>query len=132
MPYLEKQGYKIHTIYPPESSEKNKAFMLALEGKYDKIIAEHLSPLAQKFIAQMKDLRSFSVDDNHNVFKGATFYAKEAVEIGLADEIASVPQVVEWILANAKKSKSSSTKAKISLLDPNVQISSINSNVKIS
>jgi protease IV len=95
IPYLESLGYKVHTIYPPESSEKNKAFMLALEGKYEQITSEILSPLAQKFIDSIKALRSFSVDDNHIVFKGATFRANEALSINLIDQIGSFEDALD-------------------------------------
>lgn len=96
VPYLEKQGYKVHTIYAPESSEKNKAFRLMLEGKYEEITKDVLTPLANKFIADIKSYRKFNVDDNHNVFKGADFNAADSLNIGLIDKIGTYDDCIAF------------------------------------
>jgi protease-4 len=85
-PFMEKQGYVFHTIYAPESSEKNLAFELALKGEYDKIKNDILSPLAKKFIAEIKALRPVKVSDDHVVFR-CYIQCSNALEIGLIDKI---------------------------------------------
>ncbi|HLT41735.1 MAG TPA: S49 family peptidase, partial [Sphingobacteriaceae bacterium] len=42
--YYEAQGYKLHVVYAPESDSKNLPFEKALEGEYDLIKTEELSP----------------------------------------------------------------------------------------
>ncbi len=48
-PMWEKEGVKFHAVYAPESNYKNLPFEKALQGKYDLIKKEELSPLAKRF-----------------------------------------------------------------------------------
>lgn len=131
-PFMEKQGYVFHTIYAPESSEKNLAFELALKGEYDKIKNDILSPLAKKFVAEIKSQRTIKVNDDHVVFKGATFNAQTALEIGLIDKIGSVKDCVDFIYAFRPASQKSSAKASFSPIasDPKPSFSPIKPNPK--
>ncbi len=52
--YLEKAGYTFHEVYPKESEHKNEAFRLAMEGNYELIKEEMLSPIAIKFQEAVK------------------------------------------------------------------------------
>lgn len=90
--WYEKQGVKVHTIYAPESTEKNLDFKEAMKGKYA-MVEQDLSFLAQTFIDTIKVNRGDKLtSDKWN--KGAMFYAEEAMEIGLIDGIKSFDEVV--------------------------------------
>jgi protease-4 len=84
--YLEKLGYKIHEIYPKESEHKNQAFRLALEGKYDEIKDEFLSPMAKKFQAAVR-LGCPNLIEEVGVLTGKVFDASIAKKYGMIDAI---------------------------------------------
>jgi len=94
--HWEEKGYKFHEIYPSESSEKNKVFQLALEGKYDRIKAEQLSPLAQKFQAAVREARP-NLKEETGVLTGATFDTEKALDLGMIDSIGNMQKAVEMV-----------------------------------
>lgn len=85
--YLEGLGYKTHEIYADESEDKNLAVRLALEGKYEMIKAEMLSPMARKFQGDALALRPQMVKDAPGLLTGKTFFAEQALEYKLIDAI---------------------------------------------
>jgi protease-4 len=93
--YLESKGYTFHDIYPKESEHKNQAFMLALEGKYDMIKDEMLSPLAKKFQDDVKLFRPQLKHQETGVLTGKTFLAKDAIDLGFADAIGDLKFAIE-------------------------------------
>lgn len=95
-PYWEEKGIKFHEIYPPESENKNEAFRLALEGKYDMIIEEHLSPIAQKFQAAVRAGRP-NLKEEKGVLNGKTYDADKAQGLGMIDGIGSLTDAMEMI-----------------------------------
>jgi protease-4 len=92
--YLETLGYVFHDIYPPESEHKNQAVMLALEGKYDMIIKEMLSPLAIKFQEGVRAACP-NLKEEVGVLTGKTFGADKALEYGMIDAIGSIDQAIQ-------------------------------------
>lgn len=95
-PYWEEKGIKFHEIYPPESENKNEAFRLALEGKYEMIIAEHLSPIAQKFQAAVRAGRP-NLKEEKGVLNGKTYDADKALGLGMIDGIGSLADAMEMV-----------------------------------
>lgn len=95
-PYWEEKGIKFHEIYPPESENKNEAFRLALEGKYEMIIAEHLSPIAQKFQAAVRVGRP-NLKEEKGVLNGKTYDADKALGLGMIDGIGSLADAMEMV-----------------------------------
>lgn len=93
--YLESKGYTFHDIYPKESEHKNQSFMLALEGKYDMIKEEMLSPMAKKFQNDVKLYRPQLKHKETGVLTGKTFLANDAVELGFADAIGGLNFAIE-------------------------------------
>jgi protease-4 len=85
-PYYEEMGIKFHEIYPPESKDKNLSFRMALEGNYEKIIEEHLSPIAKKFQAAVRAGRP-NLKEADGVLTGRTFFADDALAHGMIDSI---------------------------------------------
>ncbi|HBZ67582.1 MAG TPA: signal peptide peptidase SppA [Bacteroidales bacterium] len=85
-PYWEAQKVVFHTIRPPESAEKNRVFELALEGKYEQITQEMLSPMARRF---QQEVRSHlpGLKEEPGVLTGATFDATRSLELGLIHSI---------------------------------------------
>lgn len=109
-PYYEKQGYVNHTIYAPESDYKNRPFELALEGKYDEIKQEELSPLAKSFQNAVKSYRGDKLNmEIPGLLNGRMFFASNgkdkklnAKEVGLIDEVGTLDMAVEFARSLAK------------------------------
>ena len=102
IPYYEKEGFKFHSIYAPESNYKNRPFMKALEGKYEEIQEEELSPLAIAFQNAVKANRGSKLKlDTPGLLNGRMFFAQNdkenslnAKEVGLIDEVGSLDVAV--------------------------------------
>lgn len=92
--YLETLGYKFHDVYPDESEHKNEAWNLMLEGKYEMIKKENLSPLAQRF---QNDVRAAcpNLKEEVGVLTGKTFGADKALAYGMIDAIGSMEQAIQ-------------------------------------
>ncbi|MHA3788318.1 S49 family peptidase [Flavobacterium hauense] len=95
--FLESLGYVIHEIYPDESEDKNLALRLALEGKYDMIKKEMLSPLAIKFQNAVVDTRPKLKKNAPGVLTGKTFYTDQAIEYGLVDSKGSLSDAIDMV-----------------------------------
>lgn len=95
--YLEEKGYVFHEVYPEESKHKNESFRLAMEGKYDMIKKEMLSPAAIQFQEFVKSKRPNLKADHPGLLTGKTFRAQEALELGLIDKIGSLESAIEMI-----------------------------------
>lgn len=94
-PMWEREGVKFHTIYAPESSEKNKAFELALKGDYELIQQEVLSPLARQF-QQVVTLHRPNLDSSvPGILSGRMFFAREALQCGMIDGIGTLEQALD-------------------------------------
>lgn len=94
---LEKLGWEFHEVYPDESETKNEAFRLAMEGKYDLIKKEMLSPLAVNFQEAVKKARPMLDLKEPGVITGKTFFADKALEIGFIDSIGSLKQAMQLV-----------------------------------
>lgn len=92
-PMFEKLGAKIYEVYAPESTEKNKAIRELMKGN-DTEIQNKLSELTQNFINTVKANRGERIKDDGNLFKGAVYTPKKALEVGLCDEIASLEETL--------------------------------------
>lgn len=100
--YHEEKGIKFHTIYSSESSEKNKAFELALEGKYDMIREEELDPLARAFQKAVKANRAGKLNTQaKGILNGKTYFAEEAQAVGLIDRVGTGSTAVEIAIAKS-------------------------------
>lgn len=94
--YLKNSGFKLVEIYPQESEHKNLAFTLAREGKFDMIKKEHLSPLAISFQNAVKQSRP-NLKEEVGVLTGKTFYAKDALDLGMIDGIGGMQKALDMI-----------------------------------
>jgi protease-4 len=99
--YLKQKGIITHEIYPKESEHKNEAFRLAMDGKYELISEEILSPLAIKFQNQAIKSRPNLIQEK-GVLTGKTFFADEALRLNMIDSIGSMRQAVQVALGLAE------------------------------
>lgn len=103
VPYWEKEGLKFHKIYADESDWKNRPFELALEGKYDEIKQEELSPLAIAFQNAIKANRGNKLNlEIPGLLNGRMFFANNerdnslnAKEVGLIDEVGTLDDAID-------------------------------------
>lgn len=94
--YFKKQGIKIIEIYPPESSEKNKPYRDALDGKTKTMIDEVLTPLAINFQNVVREHRPIN-EEMEGVLSGKMFYADDANTAGLIDQVGTFEAAVNAI-----------------------------------
>lgn len=94
-------GFKVVTVYAPESTEKNAAYRDALDGKPQKM-EKILSKLVQHFFAAVKSGRPALKADTEGVFTGADFDASEAISLGLADGMATLDECVQNVFVRAE------------------------------
>lgn len=91
---LEMNGIKLHTIYAPQSTDKNKDYKDALQGDYT-AIQNDLKLHVDDFIQYVKKSRggkpSASVKEWNS---GKMFYADDAQKLGLIDGVKPFHQVV--------------------------------------
>lgn len=86
---FEKWGAKIYEIYAEQSTEKNLDFRELMKGN-EKPYQEQLNSITDNFISTIKANYSESLKDDGHVFKGATYTADEALQVGLIQEIGSL------------------------------------------
>lgn len=82
-PMWEKRGVKFHEVYAAQSDLKNAEWKLAEAGDYDAMRERMANPYAAEFIASIQSLRPELKDPR--AYRGATFMAPEAIELGLID-----------------------------------------------
>lgn len=92
--WMEMNGLEKVTVYADESEDKNKPIRLALEGKFELIKKEMLSPLAIMFQNDMVDLNPDLKKDEPGVLTGKTFYAEDAVKVGFAKRIGTIAEAL--------------------------------------
>jgi protease-4 len=100
--YLESLGYTFHEVYPEESANKNESFRLAMEGKYDMIKAEMLSPMAINFQNAVKAKRPNLDLKVPGIVTGKTFGAEQALEANLIDSIGSMQKAIKLAIMLAE------------------------------
>lgn len=95
--YEKEKGIKRHVIYAPESTYKNKPFELALEGKYDLMKSDVLSPLAQKFQKAVRDQRPGIDEGVEGILNGRMFYADTALQHGMIDSVGDIRSAIQKV-----------------------------------
>ncbi len=96
--YLKKEGIEEHIIMAPESDFKNRDWLKAREGDYKDMEQFTLSPLAQKFQADVKAFRGSKLNTKvEGILAGRMFYAEDALEHGLIDSIGNMDAAIEMV-----------------------------------
>ena len=94
--YYEDQGIKLHTIYSNLSDYKNAPFEAARKGDYKAIRDEELDPLARDFQEHVRRNRGQRLKpETEGLLRGRMFYARDAVQVGLADRVGSLQLAVQ-------------------------------------
>lgn len=92
----EEAGYKRIYIFAPQSSDKNRAYIEALDGNPTSLQEASLRPLAQAFIDAVKVNRSGKLkEDTPGLLSGAVFFAEVAEAAGLIDGVRTLEQAVQ-------------------------------------
>ena len=94
-------GFKLITVYAPESTEKNAAYRNALDGKPEKMQRE-LSLVVTRFHGAVKAGRPNLQADADGVLSGADFLADAAMSVGLADGYASLDECVSNVFIRSE------------------------------
>lgn len=92
---LEMMGLEQIEINAPESEHKNLPFELAQKGDYSLIKTEMLSPLAIHFQNVVKENRPNLITTEVGLLTGKTFYAKDALRLGLIDDIGDIGTAID-------------------------------------
>lgn len=93
-------GEKVIDIYAPESTDKNRSFREALEGKPE-LAQKELSETVQKFIAAVKSGRPDIKADAPGVMSGAVFETSKAIELGMANAMMDITSCIENVFIRA-------------------------------
>lgn len=101
---LEKQGYKLVEIYAPQSTDKNKPYIDALNGD-ETLIKEDLRVHVDAFIKHIKQSRPAAAATEAAWNSGKMFYSEDAKNLGLIDGIRPFSQVVLKAAWLAKRKK---------------------------
>lgn len=96
--HLEKEGILEIEVYAPQSKLKNEAFKQLKKGN-DSLIKNQLEVYAQDFIDRVIEGRgdALKIGSNHDAFAGQIYFASEALELGLIDEISDLQTALESI-----------------------------------
>lgn len=82
--YYEQMGIDVRTIYAPQSTKKNEAYEAVLKGD-ESVMKADLERFTNFFIDTVKSHRAGKLSNNADIFKGAMFYAADALQNGLVD-----------------------------------------------
>jgi signal peptide peptidase SppA len=99
-PALEQLGVKFHEVYASLSVDKNSDINQVLDGKYDQYRENVLDVINAKFLSTVKQFRP---NLNESVLTGKIYFAPQAIELGLIDQIGSLELAIEEAVALAIK-----------------------------
>lgn len=94
-------GFKVVTVYAPQSTDKNRSYREALDGKPE-LLRKELSEVVDIFHSAVRAGRPRLKEDAPGVMTGGTFSPKKAVSLGLADGKASLEECVENVFIRAE------------------------------
>lgn len=91
-PMLEKEGAVYHMVVADQSDLKNKISLDADQGDYEGLKGKILNPVAEQFIATVKEFRPSLV--LAEAYRGQIYNAREALTIKMIDGFATERQVI--------------------------------------
>ncbi|HLP03839.1 MAG TPA: S49 family peptidase [Paludibacter sp.] len=100
--WFESMGIVVKDIYATDSTLKNEETRAAAEGDFTPLITE-LDFVNELFHTQVAANLGIKVDKESPVFQGATFFAEEAIALGLAHEIGTLNKALNYTLAEGMK-----------------------------
>jgi ClpP class serine protease len=109
-----KYGIEWIDVYATASTEKNKAFEEARQGKPEKLIAEQLDPLNNIFLATVRAGRGAKLQETEEgPLNGRMYVGMSAVQVGLADSIATLNETIALARAGATPTTTMSKMSKL-------------------
>ena len=115
----EKEGYKIQSVYPKISKDKNLSYRKAIDGDTS-MVEEEVGGLAQSFVDGFQANRSqYLKSDEWQT--GKVFPAKKAVDMGLITGIKSMDEVFDSLRSRAKASKNQQSFNSSSMKTTNIE-----------
>lgn len=96
--YFEKQGINLIELYATASKDKNQDYRDILDGKTEAAVArlDHYNKYFLKSVSKGRGDRLTA--DKSEWGTGKTFTAKEALELGLADKIDTLQNVIDYFV----------------------------------
>lgn len=92
----EEAGYKRIYVFAPQSSDKNRAYLDALDDRPEALKENLLRPLAQAFIEGVKTNRAGKLkEDTPGLLSGAVFFAEAAEAAGLIDGVRTREEAIQ-------------------------------------
>jgi ClpP class serine protease len=97
-----KYGVEWIDVYATASTEKNAAYNEAREGKPEKLIAQQLDPLNNIFLATVRAGRGAKLQETADgPLNGRMYVGNSAVQVGLADSVATLNETIALARAGA-------------------------------
>lgn len=100
--FWKEMGFIDTDIYATLSTEKNLEIREAEKGNFEPIV-KNLDFLNDLFHKTISENLGIPIDTESHVFKGATFFTEEAISLGLAHQIASLNEALNWVTLEAIK-----------------------------
>ena len=109
-PALEQMGVKFHEVYATLSVDKNADFNQVLDGKYDNYRENVLDVINSKFLTSIQRNR---LSVNESALTGKIYFAPQAIDLGLIDEIGSIDKAIKFAfsLGNSSIEKAQSNES---------------------
>lgn len=109
--YYEKKGAKVITEYATKSTRKNRNYEDLISGNSENYIKNDLDPINETFHADIKKVRP---NVSNDVFTGETWNAENALEKGLVDQLGTLNDAINKVVAlsNSNKSKTQNNMSK--------------------
>lgn len=115
---MEKAGYKVKTIYAPQSTDKNADYRAAMaEDSNEEPIKESLKELVDSFIGDVKAGRGAKLT-SEEVFTGKMYNTAKAIKLGLADSQGDLNLAIDRAQALARNSSTKKTNKSTSMAKP--------------
>jgi signal peptide peptidase SppA len=97
--YFEKEGIKIIEVYADASTDKNKPYRDAIDKGEFKLIKQDLNAINDRFLKMVESGRADKLKSGREEWgTGKVFFARDAVKIGLIDEIMPLENVIKSLL----------------------------------
>lgn len=106
--YYKKEGLPIHEVYATKSTNKNRLYRDALNGKYDELRKRDIDPFNQVFLNTVMENRG--IESDSEALTGKLYYANDAIEIGLIDGLKSFDEVIDRAFELAENYQPTNTK----------------------
>ena len=104
IPLFEKFGAKYFEIYADGSEDKNASWrnLTRADESDEKLIKEEINSYRDEFV---EDMKSFQPGLTDEVFTGKIYRPKDAVKIGLADQLGTLQDACQWVYNQSNQSK---------------------------